>query len=274
MPEKEPKRESLPLHDRVGIIGAGHVGKGISKIFPQAKMFDPFISDYSETRDEINKCDLAIICVPTPEDRVNNKLDCSIVEEVISWVESPLVLIKSTVEIGFTDRMKEKYGKRVCMSPEYYGESRYYQPTEWFDPIEWPYLIVGGDPKDVEEVMDFFVPRLGPLKQYMACTAKEAEATKLMENIFFATKVTFCNEMALICEANEISYGNVRELWALDPRLSRMHSSVFKGDRGFAGKCFPKDLAGLIGSAIQAGYNPEFLLSVQKNNERFRKMNK
>lgn len=258
---------------KVGIIGYGHVGRAIHKIFPDAQVFDHAISDYTETREQINQCDMAIISVPTPEDRKNNGLDCSIVEEVIAWVKCPLILIKSTVEVGFTDKMKAKYKKRICMSPEYYGESRYYQPFEWFDPIAWPYLIVGGDPKDVAEVFDFFTPKLGPLKNYMACTAKEAEMTKLMENVFFATKVTFCNEMALICEHNGVSYHNVRELWGLDPRLSKMHSSVFPDNRGFSGKCFPKDLAGLIRSSRKAGYEPSFMLSVQETNRRFRKMN-
>lgn len=257
--------------NKVGIVGLGHVGKGMSKLFDSPVGYDPYLG--IGIKADINVCDLAIISVPTPEDTKLNKLDCSIVEEVISWLETPLILIKSTVEIGFTDGMKKKYRKRICMSPEYYGESRYYQPTEWIDPIAWPYFIIGGELRDTEDILKFFIPKLGPLKTYMQCTAKEAEATKLMENIFFATKVTFCNEMALICEANGVSYNNVRELWALDPRLSRMHSCVFPGNRGFSGKCYPKDLAGLINSGKKAGYTPNFLLSVQETNRKFRKMN-
>lgn len=259
----------------VAIIGYGHVGQAIHKIFPNAIIYNHHVSgeDLEMERQRVNECELAIVSVPTPEDTEKNMLDCSIVEDTIKWLETDLILLKSTVYIGFTDEMIAKYNKKICMSPEYYGESRYYQPSEWFDPIEWPYLIVGGPTEWVDRVFDFFIPILGPLKTYARCKNKEAEATKLMENIFFATKVTFCNEMALICEHNGVSYSNVRELWGLDPRLSKMHSSVFKNNRGFSGKCYPKDLAGLIGSARRGNYEPELLLEVQKTNRKFRAMN-
>src|SRR5512145_2963903 len=108
---------------RVAIVGYGHVGKALHKIFPDAVIYDRHLENYQDSRDEVNKCDMAIVSVPTPEDEVNNKLDCSIVEEVVEWLQTPLILLKSTVSVGFTDAMCEKYHKRICMSPEYYGES-------------------------------------------------------------------------------------------------------------------------------------------------------
>jgi UDPglucose 6-dehydrogenase len=269
---------------KIALIGYGFVGKKIYNFFKDyfkdeinshIVVYDPFISDGdfgSCDKDDVNSADLAIVCVPTKRNE-DGKADISIVEEVIKWIETPLILIKSTVPPGTTDMLAKKYNKRIAFSPEFVGESTYYHPF-WDKMIEEPAIIIGSkDKKTSEDILDFFQPILGPTKTFAITNTKTAELTKYMENVFFATKVIFANEMKKIADAFGVSYYQLRELWALDPRVNKMHTSVFKGKLGFGGKCFPKDLSALIEASKEAGYKPEFLEEVQKSNARFRKEN-
>lgn len=258
---------------RVAIIGYGHVGRAMHRFFPDALIYDPNDSEYDDTQELINReCGLAIICVWTGS-KPDGSCDTSIVRSSVEWLETPLILIKSTVEPGTTDALVQKYGKRICMSPEYFGESGYWMPEEW-TLKGWPFLIVGGESDDVTEVMDYFIPKLGPLKTYYKCSALEAELIKYMENAYLATKVTFVNEMFEICKAVGADWMKVREGWALDPRVDKSHTAVFPENRGFAGKCLPKDVLALVRNAQKYGYQPDFLEEVLETNSKFRSMNK
>lgn len=255
---------------KIAIIGFGHVGKAMQVLFPDALIYDPNIEAYKNTQDQINnQCDLAIICVWTGQNQ-DGSCDISIVDQSIKWLKTPLILIKSTVEPGTTAYLKRKYKKRICMSPEYFGESSYWIPSDWT--IEgWPYLIIGGEDKDATAIIDHFVPVLGPNKIYYICSALEAELIKYMENAYLATKVTFANEMYEICKNLGANWYKVWEGWALDPRVERSHSAVFPKNRGFSGKCLPKDMAALIKVSQKHSYQSKFLQEVIKSNDRFRK---
>lgn len=251
----------------VAIIGFGHVGKAIQKIFPDAVIYDKFISQYAE-KEKVNGCDLGIICVPTPERPLDDACDLSAVEDVVSWLETPLILIKSAVPPGTTKRLKHIHHKRITVSPEYYGESAYWLP-EIFSPLGWPYLIVGGDRRDTSEVIQFFSSKLGPDKVYRQTDSTTAELTKYMENAWLACQVMFATEFSEISKALGLDYSELRELWALDPRVSKWHTLVFDGNLGFGGKCLPKDLKAIIAAARDSGYDPEFLRAIGESNVRF-----
>jgi len=93
---------------------------------------------------------------------------------------------------------------------------------------------------------------------------------KYMENSFYATKITFCYEMACICQKAGIDYNEARELWLLDPRINPMHTAVFaQNDNPFGGKCLPKDITALATWAKEElGYEPELLWEVLQSNKR------
>lgn len=263
----------------IGIVGYGHVGKAMRRLlgeYAQA-IYDPKPSWDGKSlipcsKEVVNNCDLAIVCVPTPE-APNGGCDISIVDEVVAWLKTPLILIKSTVGPGTTDHLKKKYRKRICMSPEYYGESKYWIPEDW-SPKGWPFLIVGGDPKDTQEIVDILMPILGPMKTYWQTDALTAEVVKYVENIWGAMKVTWANEMCAACEKIGVSWEEVRELWALDPRVDKCHTAVFKENRGFGGKCFPKDLHAFIKYCEGIGFDPKLLKAMDERNDEFREMNK
>lgn len=256
---------------RVGIVGHGYVGKGMSMLFHPAFDVKPYDVATQPNRDAVMGVDLAVICVPTPM-KEDGSADISAVEESVAFLDAPLILIKSTVPPGTTDMLAAKYGKAVHFSPEYMGEpTNYVPPWKYPDPRDarmHSWVTVGG-PK-ASEVLDYFLAVMAVDARYVACTALEAELAKYMENCYFATKVTFCNEFARIADAFGVDYKKLRELWLLDPRMEADHTAVFRDKPGFGGKCLPKDLHAIVAAATDKGYHPELLASVWRANQMLR----
>lgn len=254
---------------KVAIIGGlGYVGKAMYAFFKDR--YETAIFDVGYDPSSIADADVAIVCVPTPS-KEDGRCDASIVEEVVGWCQSPLIIIKSTIEPGTTDALREKTGKRIVFAPEYCGESSYWSPYKWDRDIkESPFFIFGGDPKDTKCAVDLYLPIGGPTKKYIQTTAKSAEMAKYMENAFYSTKITFVYEMACICEKAGLDFNMVRELWLLDPRINPMHTAVFSNNKQpFGGKCLPKDTKALVEYASQKlGYDPKLIREVLESNHR------
>src|ERR1035437_45583 len=255
---------------KVAIIGLGYVGSIYKKLFPDAVVYDPHKG--FDDKEIVNKCELAIVSLPTIMLK-DGSCDTSIIKEVMDWLETPLILIKSTIPPGTTKWLKEWTGKRICHSPEYVGEGGYYIPFwQYPDPIEPKYhsfMIIGGDPQDREDILAFFYPKLGPTKTYYQTDETTSELIKYMENSAIAAKVTLCNEFYERAKTFGVSYSQVREGFVLDERQGKMFTTVFKDKRGWGGRCLPKDVCALIKSVQQLGYEPEFLKEVVKSNARF-----
>jgi UDPglucose 6-dehydrogenase len=199
----------------------------------------------------------------------------SIVEKVVNDLETPIIVMKSTVEPGTTDRLIAETGKHIVFSPEFAGESVYWSPYKFDrDMKELPYYIFGGDNQDCKIVHDLYIQIGGPTKKYFITDAKTAEMVKYVTNCFYAAKITFCNEVKEICDRTGVEWDTVRQLWLNDPRINPMHTAVFEENRGFGGKCFPKDTAALVRFAEKEGYDAEVLRAVRSANKKFREMNK
>lgn len=267
--------------NKIAVVGYGYVGKAIVNMFRShyhLVIFDPqydsshnddrmtFSGDFNDSSD----CLLGIVCVPTPSNE-DGSCDTRLVEEAVQNLKTKIVMIKSTIEPGTTERLKQKTQKRIVFSPEYVGESKYYNPYFNSDMKAVPFFIAGGSEKDCNEVFDIVVPILGPTKTYFKTTSLNAELIKYMENAFFATKITFVNEFYNICQSLGADWHNVREGWLLDPRIEKMHTAVFPEKRGFSGKCLPKDTEALVQVAKKNGYEPTFLDQILKSNKKFQK---
>lgn len=235
---------------KVAIIGYGFVGKAYHKMFPGAVIYDE--PQGVGSREEVNTCNLALICVPTdPIVGEDGKvtLDMSIVEDVVSWLETPLILIKSALQPGTVDRLVAETGKKIAVSVEMVGEGKYYVP-DWkypnaTDPTKHNFLIVGGGDETARRCADFLWDKMSPDIQITLTTAIEAEITKLMENTWGAMKVTFANVMYDICEDLGANYTRVLQAWGSDGRTEKMHMRVIPGKRGWKSKCFDKDVPAL-----------------------------
>lgn len=209
-------------------------------------------------------------CLAT-ESATDGSCDTSIVEEVINWIESPLILIKSTVSPGTTERLQSTTGKRIVFSREYIGESTYDVSGSFPTMLASPFFTFGGKPTDTKQAVALFTVIGGPNKIYSQTDAMSAELAKYMENCFLATKVVFCYEFDQICEAFGRDYNEVRELWLLhvDPRINPSHTSIFPGNKDpYSRKCLPKDLKAISIASTLQGYVAEFLGAVAESNKR------
>src|SRR3990167_711827 len=105
---------------KIGIIGAnGFVGKVMQRLFPDAILYDPTLNfKEGSTQEEINQCDITFVTVSTLVID-ENKLDVSIVEEVVAWCKCSLIIIRSTLNPGTADYLTEKYNKNISVVPEY-----------------------------------------------------------------------------------------------------------------------------------------------------------
>ncbi|PIU78175.1 MAG: hypothetical protein COZ28_00025 [Candidatus Moranbacteria bacterium CG_4_10_14_3_um_filter_44_15] len=264
---------------KVAVVGYGYVGKAVYNFFKdnfEVFFYDPN-AEGSSGKEEINSCDLGIVCVPTPEGK-DKACDLSIVEETIGWLETPLILIKSTIPPRITDNLVKKTGKKICFSPEYLGEGGgipYFVPF-WKYPHSkdmkfHSFQIIGGKKETASEIMEFFVRVMGPDAKFFMTDSTTAELVKYMENAYIATKVTFCNEFYGIAKSFGVDYKELRELWLLDTRVGRFFSAVFPDTPGFFGKCLPKDVNAIVKASEKAGYDPKFIKSVIENNDRIKR---
>jgi len=243
---------------KLGIVGYGVVGKALAKVFRSASgnsdlvIYDKFVKGMNNPRrrTELQRCDLVFIAVPTPEGFDGN-CDLRAIEEVVSWVK-PVMCIKSTVPPGTVDRLAGQHGKAICFSPEYVGETTWHT----LKGIEsHGFIIVGGDRSACNLVIQAYQQFLGPLPRYYITDAKTAELCKYMENAFLATKVAFVNQFYDIAHGLNVDFNELRELWLADDRIGRSHTIV-TAERGYRGRCLPKDMASIIHVARQAGGAP------------------
>ena len=258
---------------KVGIVGYGYVGQGMRKVFPDAVLFDPYNRKATASKEDINDCDLAVVCVPTNE-LPDGDADLSIIEEVIGWIEADYIHIKSAIPPGTTDRLIEETGKKISVSPEYMGEGNYFTPPWKYpdpkDTLSHGFMVIGGTSENAQPVADAFIARMGPHTRIRIVPAVDAELTKYAENTWGATKVIFAHLLRDVVEATPgATWQNVREGWLDDPRVEPMHTAVFGAQRGFGGKCFPKDLSAFLRHCDKVGVEHKLLKAVKEQNKKY-----
>ena len=262
---------------KTSIIGYGWVGKAMHKLFPDAYIYSHNLdlngnstiewdSSIGQLRYDINKCDVAFIGVPTPNIK-QDKLDTSIVEEVISWCDCPLIVIRSTVNPGDCDRWAKKYNKNIVMQPEYLGETINHP---MLDPTERKFLIIGGKPKDRKKLIDLYTTCYNANITIKQVSALEAEIIKITENRAIAFKVAQCQELYDVCEAAKVDYYTIRDaVYGDDPRFNLWWTMIYPEARGFNSKCIPKDIYAWRAWAESVGVNPVITNTILERNEKW-----
>jgi len=249
----------------VGIVGYGFVGKSMHRIFgDDAVVLDAEATEADRAR--INGCDFVFVCVPTPAG-IGGVCDTSIVESCVEWIAAPQIIIRSTVAPGTTNRLRETTGKSIIFQPEYIGETPAHPLA---DARQHNFIVLGGPLSECSAVADLYQHYFHSEVRFYFTDSTTAEMAKYMENAFYATKVTFCNEFYDIARAHGVDYNELREIWLADPRISRDHTFVYPDNRGFSGKCLPKDISAIIASARNKGIQPILLEAVVRANERYR----
>lgn len=238
---------------KVAIVGYGYLGRAYSKVFPDAIIYDPYYTDEhglkphaATTKAQVNACDIAMVAVPT-DPLPNGELDMSIIEEIVDWLDTDLILIKSALMPGTVDRLTEKTKKKIAVSVEFIGMGNYYtDPTEYPDPLDpkkHKMIIIGSpDLQVAEDCAGVLWSKMSPNIHIHLLTAKEAEIVKLTENFFGALKVTFANCLYNLSVKSDASPIRIHQAWSEDGRVSKAHTRVVKGKRGWKSHCYDKDI--------------------------------
>lgn len=253
---------------KIAIIGYGVVGKTMHTLFPSALVYNGEKNPVGNLKyEDINKADIAFVCVPTPTQK-DGHCDISIVEEAVFKLATPLIIIRSTIEPGTTDKLKKKYGKSIVFCPEYVGETVAHPLT---DERTRQFLILGGDRKDTNKAIEVFKMVYNSSVKIRQMTAIEAEVAKYLENRHIAFTVAECNEAYDFCQALGVDYNNVREaVFQDDPRMSPYWTFVYPNNRGFESKCIPKDVYAIAAKARDIGSPMGITEKILETNEKWR----
>ena len=262
---------------KIGIIGQGYVGSAIKIGFEpyyELETYDKYDVDKSSCSLDklVESCKVIFVCVPTPMNK-NGSCNTDIVEGVVDDInklssKEKIVVIKSTISPGTTDRLNKKYKKiSVIFNPEFLTEANFIEDFK-----NQTRIILGGTRKGTNKLRQIY-SKVFPKSHIIKTGSKTAEMVKYMTNTYLATKVSFANEIYQICEKLNIDYDKVVEYSTLDERLGYSHWSVPGPDEdfGFGGHCFPKDLQALISVADELDLDVDVLRSAKYTNDKVRK---
>lgn len=239
---------------QIGVVGMGVVGKAIYKGL--SSVYNVFGHDNHpliniNIIEDIIKCKFIFLCLPTPSSKDGSANISAIHKflaiitnhpEYINLQQKPIFVLKSTVPVGTTSLLEKNYSLNIVHCPEFLSAR-----TAEVDFITSTRVILGSNNKQNSDlVADLFSQRF-PGINIIKVSPEESELIKYFLNCFYATKVTFFNEMKLLSDELSLNWSNIMSGVLSSGWIEKMHTQVPgpDGKLGFGGACFPKDTKAL-----------------------------
>ena len=271
----------MKISKHIGIIGSGFVGSAVRYGFSpnvgvdaDVRVYDKDQSKSTHTLQEVViESDIIFLSVPTPSNK-DGTINLDIVDEALNDINvysasvDNIILVRSTVTPGSTRELQEKYSNlRIVFNPEFLTER-----SANFDFINQTRFILGGSSDDVVEVSELFRERFGHSISIVETNYETAELIKYMTNTFFCTKISFLNDMKLLCDKVGGTWEDAIEGFVRDGRIGHSHLNVpgHDGKYGFGGSCFPKDIQALIKYGDEIGVDMGVLKASWETNLKVR----
>ena len=230
------------------------------------------LSFSTDLKISIKKSDIIFICVGTPTKKNSNSADLSQIYEVAKLISKSInkfkiIITKSTVPVTTGDEIEKillkKNSKKkfsVLSNPEFLREGEAIRDFIYPDRI-----VVGSNDKKANRIMkNLYSPLISKGAQYLSTSRRAAELIKYASNSFLATKITFINEIANLCEKTGINVEDISIGMGLDKRIG---SRFLRAGPGYGGSCFPKDTKAITSTADKFKTNLSVIKSVIKSNE-------
>tara|TARA_R110000772_G_scaffold192342_1_gene303308 strand:+ start:354 stop:1193 length:840 start_codon:yes stop_codon:yes gene_type:complete len=264
---------------KIGIIGNGFVGKAIVHGFVLHTK-DIFIYDNNLERsmhsmeELVNNSNVIFVCVPTPMFE-SGECDLSIVKSVVEelaqyeCIKQKVIVIKSTVVPGTSENLAANFPElNFVFNPEFLTERK-----ARLDFINASRIVLGSNNPEANDIVEKLYRTRFPHTKIIKTDFGTAQLIKYMANCFFATKVSFMNEMHQVCEAISGDWDAAIAGFITDGRIGNSHIDVpgHDGDFGFGGKCFPKDINAMIKCAESLGVSPSVMKGAWEKNKEVRK---
>tara|TARA_R100001377_G_scaffold72033_1_gene47760 strand:+ start:115 stop:984 length:870 start_codon:yes stop_codon:yes gene_type:complete len=271
----------MKLKQKIGVVGNGFVGGAVRYGFSpnvgvdaEVRTYDKNPNKSTHTLEEtINESDFVFVSVPTPSNK-DGSININILDSVLNDIDNisekrNTILIRSTVTPGTTRKLQTKYNQlNLLFNPEFLTER-----SANFDFINQSRFVIGTSEKTdneiwAEQFIDFIKTRFGQCVSILKTNYETAEMIKYMSNCFFATKVSFMNEMYQVAKKSNVNWDDAVDGFVADGRIGHSHLNVPgpDGKFGFGGSCFPKDIQAMVNYGNKLGIDMNVLSSVWDKN--------
>ena len=223
-------------------------------------------------KETIKKSDIVFVCVGTPTRRNSNSADLSQVYSVAKEISKSInkfkiIINKSTVPVTTGDEVEKIIAKKVSRkyfsvvsNPEFLREGEAIRDFIYPDRV----VIGSNDEKSKKILKNLYSPLISKGAKFLSTNRRAAELIKYASNAFLATKITFINEIANLCEKTGIDVEDISIGIGLDKRIG---SRFLRAGPAYGGSCFPKDTKAIVSTADKFKTNLSVIKSVIKSNE-------